>query len=914
MREGQVVSNYRIMAKLGRGGMGVVYKAEDTVLKRTVALKFFLPEVLGDEEARTRLIREARAASVLDHPNVCTVHEVGDSDDEGLFICMGYCEGKTLRERLKGPLPGGAEALDIAIQVAEGLGHAHGRGIIHRDIKPENIAISPEGRVRIMDFGLAKLRGESAITKTGGVAGTLAYMSPEQVKGLEVDHRSDIWSLGVVLYELLTGKTPFGGLYEAAALYSIINEKPTPPSEINPAIPGDTEAIVLRALEKRPESRYQSMKEVVEDLKRVQSEGAGEVQPALLTTKGRSRKKSFRRRVMIAALVSIAVAASTLFVVDTFRVDADPISVAVLDFKNDAGEEGLDRILAGLLTTDLAQSPNVRVLSRDRMLEIQNELNVQEVNASTGCDMARQVGVQVLVSGEVVKMGKTFRINASVFDVNSKELLFAKYKEGNGPGSVFDMIDDLSRDIRKELRVVPRWGMDVEPSLATLTTKSLDAYRLFSQGEDLRNSKPEEAVALMEQAVAQDTTFAEAYMELALLYNHQLGDRDKALECALRAKELSKNKSPKEYLKSLIYESWVLRNWDGVKANVTQYLELQPNDMRIKRRLGWVLARDESTYDEAIAQFTEMIEQDPNNISGETSSACNHLGNLYMYMGRFDEAIAAFESYKALAPASPAPLHSIGNAYMFSGRYDEAVRQYSEILKDDPRYFISYESLGMTYMAMGKWRDALNAFRRYLAVAPAGRSPEAHIRMASVYYEQGEFVLANEETDEALLLNTGLCSAHWTKGLIALASEGTAGARAELAAIEKLPENQEAEEGSPYLHHLAGRIRLAEGKGAEGVEDLRMAVKEAEREDSYFFKKELVKGCLDAGLVEDAIREGSQLLTYNPNDGELLALVGFAYGRTGDVEAKNTYLGRALKAWKGADRDFLPLKDAQAQL
>jgi tetratricopeptide (TPR) repeat protein/TolB-like protein len=617
---------------------------------------------------------------------------------------------------------------------------------------------------------------------------------------------------------------------------------------------------------------------------------------------------------MIAALVSTAVIVSTVLVLGPFSVDPDPVSVAVLDFKNNSGEEGFDRILAGLLTTDLAQTPSVRVLSRERMRELQEGLYIETVDETTGFDLARQAGVQVLISGEVVKIGGKLRVNASVFDVETKDLLFARSEEGEGTDAVFDMIDDLSRSIRKELKVVPRWGGDSEPSLAALTTGSVDAYRLFSRGEDLRDSEPKEAVAYMEQAVAQDRTFAEAYMELALLYNHQLNDSDKALDNALRAKALSKSKSPKEYLKSLIYESWVMQNWDGVIEYMTQYLELQPNDMRIQRRKGWVLARDEATYDEAISHFKRMIELDPENISGEMGRVCNHLGNLYMRLGRFDEAIATFEHYRSFSPGHPGPLHSIGNAYMHSGRYDEAVSQFSGIIEDNPGYFPSYESLGQTYLAMGRRRDALDTFRRYLAAAPPGHSAGAHMRLAEAHCRQGDYILADEEINKALALDGSSVCAHWRKGLIALATEGCEGALEELETIEKLLENPSESGWVACFHHLSGMILLADGKCDEGFAELKRAVESSPRDESYYFSKELVKGCLESGFTEDAIRTGTELLSYNPNDGELLSLLGRAYEQEGDLERMGDYLQLAVWAWKEADQDFAPLRTVREKL
>ena len=259
-------SRYKVIEELGRGGMGVVYKAEDSKLKRTVAIKLLPPELTGNKEARERFTREAQSAAVLDHPNICTIYEVDESDDK-IFISMAYVDGQNLRERIKaGPLDI-SEGLDFGIKVSEGLAAAHNKGIVHRDIKSSNIMVTKQGQAKIMDFGLAKLAGNSLITHEGVTMGTVAYMSPEQAQGKAVDHRSDIWSLGVVLYEMFGGRLPFKGETEASFLYSIVHEDPPALKEVNPDIPIEIQKIINRTLKKKPQERYQSAANLASDLR-----------------------------------------------------------------------------------------------------------------------------------------------------------------------------------------------------------------------------------------------------------------------------------------------------------------------------------------------------------------------------------------------------------------------------------------------------------------------------------------------------------------------------------------------------------------------------------------------------------------------------------------------------------------------
>ena len=269
---GRTISHYKILEKLGEGGMGVVYKAEDTKLKRTVALKFLPPELTRDPEAKERFIQEAQAASALDHPNICNIHEIDETEDGQIFIVMACYAGETLKKKVASGQLSVDSVIDIAIQIAQGLAKAHEHGIVHRDIKPANVMITNDGVAKILDFGLAKLKGQIGLTKAGTTLGTVAYMSPEQARGEDVDHRTDIWSFGVVLYEMISVQLPFKGEYEQAVIYSIMNEEPIPIPGLRVGVPASLERIVNKALEKSPDARYQHVDEMLMDFRRLKRE------------------------------------------------------------------------------------------------------------------------------------------------------------------------------------------------------------------------------------------------------------------------------------------------------------------------------------------------------------------------------------------------------------------------------------------------------------------------------------------------------------------------------------------------------------------------------------------------------------------------------------------------------------------
>ncbi|RMD63101.1 serine/threonine protein kinase, partial [Candidatus Parcubacteria bacterium] len=324
---GKIISHYKILEKLGEGGMGLVYKARDTKLDRFVALKFLPPYLRQDEENKKRFIQEAKAASALDHPNICTIYQISETEDGQIFIAMACYEGQSLRDRIeKGSLPID-EVLEIAIQIAAGLAKAHSKNIFHRDIKPANVIITNDEVVKIVDFGLAKLSGKTQFTKAGTTLGTVAYMSPEQTRGIAVDHRTDIWALGAVIYEMLTGRQPFAGDYEQAVIYSIMNEEPEPPTAQRTGVPKELERIVLKALAKEPDKRYRSVQEMLAEL-------------LGFAKNGRSRRWRWRwrrpgKRNGLAILIIILLLA---IAIPTFlsrpKVTAEPGRVLVCTFEN----------------------------------------------------------------------------------------------------------------------------------------------------------------------------------------------------------------------------------------------------------------------------------------------------------------------------------------------------------------------------------------------------------------------------------------------------------------------------------------------------------------------------------------------------------------------------------------------------
>jgi len=567
---GKTISHYKILEKLGGGGMGIVYKAQDTKLDRTVALKFLPPHLHLDDEAEKRFISEAKAASAFDHNNICTIYEIDKTDEDQLFIAMACYEGETLKKKLeKGPV-NVDEAIDIAAQVTEGLKRAHQKGIIHRDIKPANIFITNDGLVKILDFGLAKVSTQTQMTTMGTTMGTIAYMSPEQTKGEEVDHRTDIWSLGVVLYEMLTGELPFKGDYEQAIIYSILNE------EINLSgnLPQEISNIFKKVLVKNPDERYENVEQLIDDLNEIKKDsGDQSAYPNSLPKRSKIKKRSL---LAISAITTIILLITAVFYFDFFKVSDSVVTserkiLVVLPFENIGGNPEQEFFADGMTEEMITILGNANP-ERLGVIARTSAMHYKKSNVSIG-NIGQELGVGYILEGSVRRR------------VEDQTQLWSKNFDGT-MDDIFMLQSNVANQIAEALAVELLQGAYL---INRTHTPDPQAYEEYLTGRFYAHKGTEEgwrkAINFYEEAVRIDPEFALAYAALSHAYSvwatwHTISPKiayHKAKAAADEAFRLNPNLADAHSALAFIamFFEW---NWKKAEEQFRIALELNPSD------------------------------------------------------------------------------------------------------------------------------------------------------------------------------------------------------------------------------------------------------------------------------------------------------------------------------------------------
>lgn len=702
---GRTVSHFKIFEKLGEGGMGVVYKAQDLMLDRPVALKFLPQRLTEDADAKKRFVREAKAASALDHANICTVYEIDETRDGQMFIAMAYYEGESLKKRLDRRRPKITQALDITSQVASGLSKAHEKGIVHRDIKPANILLTEDGHAKLADFGIAKLAGRTRMTKTGATVGTVAYMSPEQASGQDVDHRSDIFSLGVVLYEMLTGDCPFQGDHEAAVVYSIVHAPAPPLSKYWPDVPDSLQHIIDKALQKDPGARHGNAHELRDELRRVRDELCGVDQPI-----GKPTKRSVARKVAIGIGALVVAGAAVVMLTKFAGPGAEQMlppaenSIGVIGFENLSDREDRDhvgRMLMGLITTDLAETGGVDVVSTSKILTSIKKAGGSLEGAFDGSlatGAARYAGARTMLAGQVIQREGKLTLTAELVDVASGRTLGSVRRDASSLDELFTLASVVASEVRNKLGIV------VEDSRAPLDlahtmTGSREAYRQFVAGEVMFHQlRFADAADRYQQAVRMDSTFAFAHFRLGMAQDW--GGQTRDAEISFARSVHYKDRLPPRW-QTIIEANVTLRDDpDTAYRKLQDLMESGTEIPELHNILGEIHAHAQRYRDaeKATAHFERALEFDPT-----FKLVSYHLVEFYLSAGQVQAVRRLVDRYRSEDPNDPLVLY--GDLYLLL-----AERRYQDVLSRlDGANTALFESddLRMTALSgLGDWHGA----------------------------------------------------------------------------------------------------------------------------------------------------------------------------------------------------------------
>ncbi len=701
---GQTISHYKIIDKLGEGGMGVVYKAEDNKLDRPVALKFLPFQLSPTEDERALFVQEAKAASAINHPNICTIYSIEEHDDQ-LFIAMEYVDGESLRQRMmNGPIDA-RRAVDIAIQIAHGLASAHEKQIVHRDVKPENIMLRKDGIVVIMDFGLAHRTGSRSVRKSGDIVGTIAYMSPEQARGEEVDYRTDIWGLGVVLYEMLSGVHPFAGRYEQAILYQIMNQEPPLLADKVSGIPSELAFIVSTSLKKEPTLRHQSMSRLRDDLRNLSKQ---------LEDGGRTATHGDRYRIAVLPLLNISTDPDDQFFAD-----------------------GMTEELIARLT----RISKLRVIARTTVMQYKS-------TTKTVAEISRELDIANVIEGSVRKTGNKVRIRIQLVDAKSQEHLWSDDYDRDLK-DIFLIQSDVAQRVARSLEV--QLIGEERKQIETEYTKNFVAYESYLRGRYFLGKRTEvdlhKAVESFQQAESIDPGYAlayageaDAFMALALLdflppHKAFPEAKDAAVKAIAIDPTLAEAHASLGVVKFQYDWDWpgaefefkeALRlntnyssghhyyadflkgagRFDEALIEIRKAQQLDPLSLPINTGVGHVLYLSRR-YDEAIEQYRKTIELDPNYLQARL-----WFGRPLLQKGMYREAIRELEAAVELSGGSTIALAMLGNALAVSGNRLEATKKLDELTRRSEKNYVPSYWIGMIYIGLGDMDQAFTWFHK----------------------------------------------------------------------------------------------------------------------------------------------------------------------------------------------------------
>jgi len=955
---------YQVVEEMGRGGMGRVYKVIDTKLKEELALKIIHPEIAVEERIIERFGNELKMARKISHKNVCRMYHF--EEDEGIhYLTMEFIRGESLKDMIgmMGQLSPG-QALSVVKQVCEGLAEAHKLGVVHRDLKPSNIMIDREGNARIMDFGIARSLKAKGITRTGTMIGTPEYMSPEQVEGLETDQRSDLYSLGVILYEMVAGRIPFDGETPFSIALKHKSEKPQDPREINPQIPENISRMIMKCLEKDREKRYQTAGELLSELNKIEEGIPTEerVIPKRKPTISREITVTFNlKKILIPAFVVIALAVIAVLVFQPWRsrevvpVPSDKPSLAVMYFKNNTGDNRLDHwrsALSDLLITDLSQSRHIKILSAERLFNILHQLD--QLGASTySSDVLKEVAalgrVESVLVGNYTRADDIFRINVTLQEASSGELIGSESVEGHGEKDFYAMVDELTRKIKTNFELSENQiATDIDKEVGKITTDSPEAYKHYSQGRTYHlNGDYPRGIESMLKATEIDPEFAMAYRSMASAYGN-IGWSGPRKNARQKAFELRDRVSDRE--RFLIEGDYYWTSEKTLDKAIEAYsglLELYPDESIAITNLGGVYG-DLEEWDRSLELHRMLLHNKPVNFI-----VYWNVIEMYMVKGMYDIARQVMMSALNDYPDNAGFYAQLTLLHACQGEYDSALDEVEKAISLS-RDIGPFALKGDIFHLMENFSEAENAYKKFsmniqTAVGFAKlyllkgkleelrtmleRGKALQTPLAHLYLNTEEFDKALREFDKRLdnaVKNdnvTGHIFMLYHKGLAYVGLKSISDAQRNAEELNELIRESPFKKMIRYYQHLMGMIELKRENYPKAIDYFQKAIsllpytRDGRREYRPLFINSLAEAYYKAGDLEKALEEYKRIssLTFSRIwDGDIYAksfyMMGMIYERMGRKAKATENYGRFFELWKDADPGISEIINARKRL